>query len=95
MPDCTCCMSFMRSRMPLPAMAVIIWAIASNCLTRSFTSFGCTPPDDECAWGTYQAECVDGVKIRFCDDGKLTLYDCRDVGANSCAAGSSGVNCTF
>jgi hypothetical protein len=29
--------------MPLPASAVIICAIASNCLTRSFTSCGATP----------------------------------------------------
>jgi hypothetical protein len=57
------------------------------------TSFGCAPPDAECAWGTFTAECVDGVKVRFCDDGKLNLYDCRDVGATSCVAGSTGVTC--
>ncbi len=34
---------FIRSRMPLPAIEVIIWAIASNCFTRSFTSCGSTP----------------------------------------------------
>ncbi|MFO0757752.1 MAG: hypothetical protein U0359_14755 [Byssovorax sp.] len=57
------------------------------------TSFGCVPPDKECAWGTYQAECVEGVKIRFCDDGKLNLYDCRDVGATACVPTATGVNC--
>lgn len=59
----------------------------------SLTSFGCAPPADECAWGTYVAECVDGVSIRFCDDGQLSLYDCRDVGASGCAETSAGVNC--
>jgi hypothetical protein len=57
------------------------------------TTFGCAPPDSECAWGTFQAKCVDGVKIQFCDDGKLNLYDCRDIGAKSCEAGASGVSC--
>lgn len=57
------------------------------------TSFGCAPPDTECAWGTFQAECVDGVKIRFCDDGKLNVYDCREIGATSCADGGAGVTC--
>jgi hypothetical protein len=56
------------------------------------TSFGCAPPDDECAWGTFTAECVDGVKVRFCDDGKLNVYDCSDIGA-TCAAGGTGVTC--
>ena len=57
------------------------------------TSFGCAPPDDACAWGTFPAECVDGVKVRFCDDGKLNVYDCRDIGATSCAASGPGVTC--
>jgi hypothetical protein len=57
------------------------------------TAFGCAPPNDECAWGTYVAECVDGVQIQFCDDGKLSLYDCRDMGATGCEQGSAGVNC--
>lgn len=56
-------------------------------------SFGCAAPFDECAWGSHVAECVDGIKIRFCDDGKLSLYDCRDVGATSCEQTPAGVNC--
>jgi hypothetical protein len=60
---------------------------------KDSTSFGCVPPDAECTWGTFQAECVDGAKIRFCDDGKLNLYDCRDIGASACAPTTTGVNC--
>lgn len=57
------------------------------------TSFGCAAPFDECVWGSHVAECVEGVKLRFCDDGKLSLYDCRDVGATSCEETQAGVNC--
>lgn len=61
----------------------------------SSATFGCAAPFDECAWGTYVAECVEGVKIRFCDDGKLSTFDCRDVGATSCGPTAAGVNCKF
>lgn len=61
----------------------------------SATTFGCAAPYDECAWGTYVAECVDEVKIRFCDDGKESLFDCRDVGGTSCGPTAAGVNCKF
>ncbi|HSN98001.1 MAG TPA: hypothetical protein VLS89_06870 [Candidatus Nanopelagicales bacterium] len=60
---------------------------------ESAASFGCAPPHDECAWGTYVAECVDGVKIQFCDDGQVSLFDCRDVGASGCGPTPAGVNC--
>ena len=45
--------------------------------------------------GRTKDECVEGVKIRFCDDGKLSTFDCRDVGATSCGPTAAGVNCKF
>lgn len=60
------------------------------------TTFGCIPPHKECVWGAYQATCVDGVKVQFCDDGKVSVYDCRDSGAKSCvSSGAAGVNCSL
>ena len=39
----SCCIIFMRSRMPLPAICFIMSAMPSNCLTSSLTSCGSTP----------------------------------------------------
>lgn len=58
------------------------------------TTFGCTPIANECEWGVYQASCV-GTKVRFCDDGKIKIYDCLDAGAKSCVTSMVGVNCAL
>ena len=58
------------------------------------TTFGCVPPNKQCIWGVYQASC-DGTSVRFCDDGKITEYDCRDAGAKSCVTTPAGVNCSL
>jgi hypothetical protein len=59
------------------------------------TTFGCLPPYQECEWGVYQASCVEGTKVRFCDDGKIKIFDCKDAGAATCVSSMVGVNCAL
>jgi hypothetical protein len=58
-------------------------------------TFGCVPPDNECQWGVYQASCVNGSQVQYCEDGKISVYDCHDSGASKCVSSPGGVTCSF